>query len=1066
MLLFVCGLSLNLNAQTTIASQDFDGLSGNTSCTDMLTSASFLTNTAASNSGGGDLDFSTVWFQTRSNATGPVTPTSDANDFIGVNDFGGSNAPDVGSDGASVSNNKNFQFNDGDGLLSLQFEDIDMSGFTNRTLSFNYWINDTGYESSDAFIVNITDGPNTTQLLGFNDALMESNSSADDGTANWMSFSMNIDADLAGFDDTQIQIQIGVDNNSGTENIFVDNIVVTGDAAPTGGSGCDELFISEYVEGSSFNKYIEVYNPTSSAVDLSNYELRLYSNGASSPSESNTLSGMLPAGDVVVYSNSSATAYTGATTDYTAVNFNGDDAIELYNTATGSSADIFGRIGEDPGSQWNVSGNETKDQTLVRSSSVTAGVMMNPSSGFPTLGTEWTEFGKDDVHDLGQHTADACGTVTPPTCEITNVTITNLACGSAPFEDEAFFDISFDVSGGSGTQYNILNPVNSTAYSVISSGTTDGTVMGPGNASSAAMEGSTAQIVVVDAGNASCMSNPVTINVPVCPDPCPSAGEVFINEFHYDNAGSDVNEFIEVAVSDSYTGALADLSVVLYNGSNGASYDTKTLDQFSPGATAGGVTYYSFTYPTNGIQNGGSDGIALACGSSAFQFLSYEGTLTASNGPAAGMSSTDIGNNEPGSTPVGSSLEFFDGVWLLVCQNTKGSENQGITECCDIEIVSVDATTACPGEGGDITINASCTSCDGIMYSIDGGATFQASNTFTDQPAGNYQIVVQDAADSSCEDMISSMVSGPDGSVPAPWMTTDVGSSGTAGNAYAFDECDDQFTVTGGGNNAFPGTEDAVAFINQTLCGNGAITAKLESVTPNGYGGLMMRETNTASAKQVSIFSNLTNVLRHEARYKTGGNKVTQAHYRPFPFWLRLVRQGNWFFAYYSTTGSNFQYIHAVNVSMNSCVQVGLASFTYLPGQQCEAVFSNVSVSSSATAFQGSADTGTPASTQSAVSPEIQDVQAPGNNTLGQFNVFPNPVSNELNVSFEDAMAEEATIRILSIDGRSLYENVHGIQGATVNIPLSLLNMTEGMYLLQVATGEEVRTERFIKANR
>ena len=652
-----------------------------------------------------------------------------------------------------------------------------------------------------------------------------------------------------------------------------------------------------------------------------------------------------------------------------------------------------------------------------------------------------------------------------PTCAITNVTITNLECGDIPNEDDAFFDISFDVSGGSGTQYNILNPANSTAYSVIPSATTDGTVMGSGNASSAATEGSTAQVIVVDADNAGCMSNPVTINVPVCPDPCPSAAEVFLSEFHYDNAGSDVNEFVEVAVADSYTGALSDLSVVLYNGSNGTSYDTKTLDQFTPGATAGGVTYYSFSYPTNGIQNGGPDGIALVCGGSAFQFLSYEGTLTASNGPAAGMSSTDIGINEPGSTPEGSSLEFFDGVWVLVCQNTKGAENQGITECCDIEIVSVDATAACPNEGATITIDASCTTCDGILYSIDGGATFQASNTFTDQPISTYQIVVQDAGDSSCEDMTFFMVSGPDGSVPAPWMTTDVGNSGTAGNAYAFDECSNEFTVSGGGNNAILSTEDAVAFTNQELCGNGAITAKMVSVTPNGYGGLMMRETNAASAKQVSIFSNLTNVLRHEARYTTGGNKVVQSHYRPFPIWLKLVRQGNWFFAYYSTTGSNFQYIHAVNVPMNSCIQVGLASFTYLPGQQCEAVFSNVSVSNMA--FQVSADNAAnPASTQQTVRPKVANAKAPSSNTMGQFSIFPNPVSNELNVSFEEATAEEATIRILSMDGRSLYENVHGIQGATVNIPLSQLNMTEGMYLLQVATGEEVRTERFIKASR
>jgi predicted extracellular nuclease len=172
---------------------------------------------------------------------------------------------------------------------------------------------------------------------------------------------------------------------------------------------CTELFISEYVEGSSSNKYIEIYNPTGATVDLSNYELRLYSGGNTSPNNTNTLSGTLAAGEVIVYRNSGANIYSGPTTAISSVNYNGDDAIELYNTATMMSADIFGSIGEDPGSQWGTTAtNETQNQTLRRNSDVTGGVTMNPAPGFPTLQTEWTELDEDDVSGLGSHTFDGC----------------------------------------------------------------------------------------------------------------------------------------------------------------------------------------------------------------------------------------------------------------------------------------------------------------------------------------------------------------------------------------------------------------------------------------------------------------------------------------------------------------------------------------------------------------------------------------------------------------------------------------------------------------------------------
>jgi hypothetical protein len=178
------------------------------------------------------------------------------------------------------------------------------------------------------------------------------------------------------------------------------------------GATATDLIISEYVEGSSSNKYIEIYNGTATNIDLSNYKLQLYSNGAGegSPTQNITLSGTLNSGQCKVYKNSSAalTLPDGVTADNNAaVNFNGDDAVALYKISTSSYVDIFGRIGEDPGTAWTSGTYTTLDKTLVRKSSVTSGITTNPSSGFPTLTTEWDMYDQNDVSHLGSHTMDS-----------------------------------------------------------------------------------------------------------------------------------------------------------------------------------------------------------------------------------------------------------------------------------------------------------------------------------------------------------------------------------------------------------------------------------------------------------------------------------------------------------------------------------------------------------------------------------------------------------------------------------------------------------------------------------
>lgn len=134
----------------------------------------------------------------------------------------------------------------------------------------------------------------------------------------------------------------------------------------------------------------------------------------------------------------------------------------------------------------------------------------------------------------------------------------------------------------------------------------------------------------------------------------------WINEIHYDNVSTDVNEFIEVVVENPGSYTLSLFSVVLYNGNGGASYDTKTLDQFTVGATNGNFTIYYYVYPVNGIQNGAPDGMALAYNGTLIsgQWLSYEGTMTATDGPANGLVSTDIGVDQEPAPPVGNSLQL------------------------------------------------------------------------------------------------------------------------------------------------------------------------------------------------------------------------------------------------------------------------------------------------------------------------------------------------------------------------------------------------------------------------
>lgn len=155
---------------------------------------------------------------------------------------------------------------------------------------------------------------------------------------------------------------------------------------------------------------------------------------------------------------------------------------------------------------------------------------------------------------------------------------------------------------------------------------------------------------------------------------------VFVNEFHYDNDGADAGEFIEIAgpAGTDLTG----WSLVLYNGNNNQAYKTLTLSGVLADAGEG---YGFLAVDAPGLQNGAPDGFALVnAAGEVVEFLSYEGEMTAADGPANGMTSTDVGVSESGSTPEGFSIqrtgtgsEAGDFAFAAPGAETRGAANTG-----------------------------------------------------------------------------------------------------------------------------------------------------------------------------------------------------------------------------------------------------------------------------------------------------------------------------------------------------------------------------------------------------
>ncbi len=169
-----------------------------------------------------------------------------------------------------------------------------------------------------------------------------------------------------------------------------------------------EIFISEYIEGSSHNKAIELYNPTGVAIDLAagNYQLEFYFNGNTTTTKIIDINGVINADSVYLIAQGSATFLTANggsvnadLTDPLFNWFNGNDAVILKKN--GVIIDAIGQIGFDPGSEWGSGLTSTQDNTLRRKSQIVRGDT-NPYDAFdPAL--EWEGFATNTFDGLNVH---------------------------------------------------------------------------------------------------------------------------------------------------------------------------------------------------------------------------------------------------------------------------------------------------------------------------------------------------------------------------------------------------------------------------------------------------------------------------------------------------------------------------------------------------------------------------------------------------------------------------------------------------------------------------------------
>ncbi len=354
---------------------------------------------------------------------------------------------------------------------------------------------------------------------------------------------------------------------------------------------CTTLFFSEYLEGNGGTKALEIFNPTLNEVDLSDYSILNYSNGATTPTVTFTLNGTLgPLSTYLVVNPGTGGGGGGqpdpavlalADTTSLVANNGGNDAIELrLNDVV---VDVIGVVGEDPGNNngWSVGTGTTRNQDLVRMSTVQA-----PMNIWLVSATQWDVYALDDYSHLGWHDFTPCS----------NELLAGIASGDLVLQENAgTIDIVVNAYNVSNPLTITVNVTNNTAQNEDYSGSFPVTLVFDGTNSPLTIpidiindlitEGDEVfTLTLTSTDNVSWLTQSITVTI-LANDPNCDGGNITYGNFGPVQQCSDLpNPTIDLTTNSNlpanYVYVIADANDLLLEIVNGASVD---MDAYAAG---------------------------------------------------------------------------------------------------------------------------------------------------------------------------------------------------------------------------------------------------------------------------------------------------------------------------------------------------------------------------------------------------------------------------------------------------------------------------------------------------
>lgn len=259
-----------------------------------------------------------------------------------------------------------------------------------------------------------------------------------------------------------------------------------------------------------------------------------------------------------------------------------------------------------------------------------------------------------------------------------------------------------------------------------------------------------------------------------------------------------------------------------------------------------------------------------------------------------------------------------------------------------------------------------------------------------------------------------------------PWVVSAIG--GATGIAQS--ECDGTYTISATG--AGTPTNDVIHIAHQQICGDGSITAQINSFTKFTYGGVQFREDASPGSRKFALMTQLGNRVLRELRTVAGGtHSASNLAAGRNPSWVRVSRSGDTFTGSVSVDGVNWTQVAQTTIAgMPSCLRAGFHTQSQLSDEGF-INFGNVSVNTGAPAFEG----------------DISNRNFEGS-VHTALEVYPNPAFNELNIRMAELSGSAVQINVMNALGQIVLQK--RIDAVNEQELIDISKLSGGMYILRV----------------